>query len=391
MILRNFVKLFQKISLCESSNKFQEMRVMQIPLKILTVAGCRPPVSWSSFCKQTVYNAYTIFVSLLLFTFMLPQFMDIILNVANPNEFTDTLYVMLAMIMACCKMFSLVINRKNIEILTNALIEKPFKPVELDEIKIRQKFDSIIQTNTIIYTVMIEGTCGCMTLTSLFTDLRKGDLAYREWIPYEYSSNIMYYIIYFRQLISLTAASVVNVACDCLICGLLLHIYCQIEILECRLKKCLRDQGNLSECVYQHNHIYKFAYMVNDKFKFIIAVQFMVSTLVVCSNLYQLAKITISAEYIPLILYTFCMTFQILIYCWYGNEIKLKSNQLSAEIFGMDWINLDKKVKENLIMIMNRSLKPIEFSSAHILTVNLESFTKLLKTSYSAYSILRSM
>jgi len=76
---------------------------------------------------------------------MLPQLMDIILNVDNPDDFTDTFYIMLAMVIACCKMFSLLLNRKNIEMLTDALIEKPFRPLESDEIKIRQKYDNIIR------------------------------------------------------------------------------------------------------------------------------------------------------------------------------------------------------------------------------------------------------
>lgn len=58
-------------------------------------------------------------------------------------------------------------------------------------------------------------------------------------------------------------------------------------------------------------------------------------------------------------------------------RLPLQSIQLSDEIFGMDWINADIKVKENLIMIMNRSLIPIEFSSAHVLTMNLDSFVKV--------------
>ncbi|XP_070156659.1 odorant receptor Or1-like [Polyergus mexicanus] len=366
------------------------MQVLRFPLKFLTMAGCWPPVT-SSLYKQIMYNAYTSLLILLLFTFMVPQFVDVIMHIKNPDDFTDTLYLMMAMVMACAKMLSLLMNRKNIEILTNALMEKPFRPLESDEIEIRQKFDNIIQTNSIVYAVMIEGTCTCMNISSFFTHLRRGNLAYREWIPYEYSSNIMFYIIYFRQLISLTAAAVVNVACDCLINAMMLHIYCQIELLECRLKKCLRGRVNFGECVYHHDHIYKFAYMINEKFKVIIAFQFTVSMLVVCSNLYQVAKITLSAEYIPLMLYTFCMAFQILIYCWYGNQVKLKSTQLSHEIFGMDWTNVDKKIKESLIMIMNRSLRPIEFSSIHIVTVNLDSFVKLIKTSYSVYSILQHM
>ncbi|KAL6267820.1 hypothetical protein P5V15_000892 [Pogonomyrmex californicus] len=366
------------------------MQVMQFPFKVLTVAGCWPPISWSSLCKRTVYNAYTVFVCLLLLTFMLPQFMDIILIADNPDDFTETFYVMLAMVIACCKMFSLLLNRKNIEIFTDTLVEKPFKPLEPDEIEIRQKYNNIIQTYSMCYTIMIETTCACMNLTSLFTDFRKGDLAYREWLPYE-CSGVIYYLIYFRQIISLTAASIVNVACDVTICGLLLHIYCQIEMLECRLKKSLRNRSDLGECARQHDRIYKFAYMINEKFKFIIIIQFTASMLVMCFNLYQLAKKTLSAEYIPLILYTLCMCLQIFIYCWYGNEIKLKSIQFADNIFGMDWVTADKKIKNNLIIIMNRCLTPIEFTSAHIITVNLDTFVKLLKTSYSVYNILTHM
>ncbi|XP_014476207.1 PREDICTED: odorant receptor 46a, isoform A-like [Dinoponera quadriceps] len=331
-------------------------------------------------------------MTLLLFTFMVPQFMDIVLNVDNPDDFTDTFYVMLAMVMAFCKMLGLLLNRQNIKMFTDTLLEKPFRPLEPDEIEIRQKFNNLIQKKAMVYTFMIESTCASMGVTSLLTEFRNGNLAYREWLPYNYSSNIyLFCVTYFHQLISLTAASIVNVACDNMVCGLLLYICCQIEILECRLKKSLRRQSDVGECVQLHNRIYRLAHDINEKFRFIIAVQFIVSTLVVCSNLYRLARAELSPKYIPLALYTICMLIQILIYCWYGNEVKLKSVQLSNQIFAMDWLALDKKRKENLIMIMNRSLIPIEFTSAHILTMNLESFGKLLKVSYSIYNILQIM
>ncbi|XP_077264607.1 odorant receptor 10-like isoform X6 [Temnothorax americanus] len=305
------------------------MQVLEFTLKILTVVGCWPPNSWTTLCKRTVYNIYTTFVVLLLCTFLLFQLLDIILNVDNTDDFTDTFYFMLAM--------------------------KPFIPLEADEIEIRDKFDRTIQ----------------------------------EWTPYNYTSEVVFCVIYARQLVCTFFGSMVNVACDSLICGLLLHVCCQIEILECRLKKISLGQNNLRECVRQHDCIFKFALMVNKKFKIIIAIQFVVSTLVVCFNLYQLAKMTLSPQCFPLILYTFAMLTQILIYCWYGNEVKLKSVQLAANIFGMGWLKMKQSRKQNLLMIMNRSLTPIEFSSAYIITMNLDSFVSLLRTSYSAYNILQ--
>lgn len=128
-----------------SKKYFEKMQVMQFPLKILTVAGCRPPIFWSSLCKRTMYNAYTILMCLLMLTFTLPQIMDIILNVNNADDFTDIFYVMVAMINACYKMLSLLLNRKNIEILTEALVKKPFRPLEPDEIEIREKYNNIVR------------------------------------------------------------------------------------------------------------------------------------------------------------------------------------------------------------------------------------------------------
>lgn len=121
------------------------MQVLEFTLKILMVVGCWPPSSWTSFCKRTVYNAYTVFVTLLIFTFMLSQLMDIILNIDNTDDFTDTFYIMLAMVMSICKMTGLLINRKNIGTLTNILIQKPFMPLEADEIKIWHRFEKTIQ------------------------------------------------------------------------------------------------------------------------------------------------------------------------------------------------------------------------------------------------------
>jgi len=121
------------------------MQVLEFTLKILMVVGCWPPNSWTSLCKRTVYNAYTFFITFLLFTFMFSQLMDIILNVDNTDDFTDTFYVMLAMIISLSKMTGLLMNRKNIGTLTNILIQKPFIPLEADEIEIRHKFEKTIQ------------------------------------------------------------------------------------------------------------------------------------------------------------------------------------------------------------------------------------------------------
>lgn len=73
------------------------------------------------------------------------QFLDLILIVDNADDFTDNFYMLLAMIVSCFKMFSLLINHSNIALLTDILRKKPCKPIESDEVEIRQKFDKLIE------------------------------------------------------------------------------------------------------------------------------------------------------------------------------------------------------------------------------------------------------
>lgn len=67
---------------------------------------------------------------------------------------------------------------------------------------------------------------------------------------------------------------------------------------------------------------FRFALLLNKKFRFTISFQFLVSTLVVCFTLYQLTKT--SGKFVELGMYMSCMLTQIFLYCWYGNEVKLK-------------------------------------------------------------------
>lgn len=121
------------------------MSVLTFTSQVLTICGCWPPNSWTSRYKRIMYDIYTVCIVLLINTFMLSQLMDIILNVDNTDDFAENFYVTLAMIVSCCKMFSLLRNRSNIAMLIDILMKKPCKPVELDEIEIRQKFDRLVQ------------------------------------------------------------------------------------------------------------------------------------------------------------------------------------------------------------------------------------------------------
>ncbi|XP_032691023.1 odorant receptor 46a-like [Odontomachus brunneus] len=365
------------------------MRALKFTLVICTAAGFWQPLSWTSLFKHIVYKSYAMFLNSSLLVFAMSQFMNILLNVDNSDDLTDSLYMMLTVFVAGYKQICIWIDHKNITEMINILNEKPFRPFESQEVTIRKKFDKMIQDNTMRYLILVMVTVIAILVSSIWMDFTKGNLTYMAWVPFDYSGSIAFTLVFTHQMIGMAASGLVNVACESLVCGFLLQICCQFEILEHRLTKITQGQDVLRDCIHHHNLVFEYASTLNNMFTKIIAVQFAVSMLVVCSNLYRIAMAEDYASFIPLICYTNCMLAQIFIYCWFGNEVKLKSLHLTNNIYEMNWPVLNNNNKRSLLILMKRAMIPIEFSSAYIITMNLDSFVAVLKLSYSTFNLLR--
>lgn len=137
---------------------------------------------------------------------------------------------------------------------------------------------------------------------------------------------------------------------------------------------------------------------MNDAFQSIMFFQFCTSLSMICFNFYRIMQIEMDSRYIGTILYMACSLMQIFYYCWFSNEVKLKvrycqvkdtmtrynsfffsfflkqSLELSDMIFRSNWTSLNNNVQRAILLVMRRAMKPIEFTSIYIVSVNLDSF-----------------
>ncbi|KAK2576116.1 hypothetical protein KPH14_007449 [Odynerus spinipes] len=364
------------------------MKLLSLPLNILTCCGFWRPDSCSTSYRKSLYYAYTAVTSFFIHGFTLTQVIDLFL-VKNAQELGENAYMMLPMVMSACKAWNLTINRNQISALIDTLMTPPCNPNDEGEKEIQDKYDQTSHSNAKRYLYLIGISVSCNMVASLTKDVAKRELAYRAWIPFDYSSTGLYFIVYFHQIIGGTLSAVVQSATDSLIIGFILQICSQIEILEYRIEKITKgSKFPLSTCISHHDFIYCFSTTINDTFRVIIFCQFGISTLLICFGLFQLTKEPMSPYFVQLSLFLCVILAQIFYYCYYGNKLKFKSSQIATIIFGMDWLSLDRNAKHALIMIMRRAMTPIQFISAYVINVDLESFVALVKTSYSVYNLL---
>ncbi|XP_076229132.1 uncharacterized protein LOC116424883 [Nomia melanderi] len=366
------------------------MPSLQWTTTMLSMLGCRRPPTWTSPSKKLSYKVYGFVTLFLTQTLTASAILDVAFNVKNQEEFGDNLYLTIPMAISCCKMCSFLANRESITSLLNSLQEKPYLPANTAETTIETRYDRINERISTLYTVTIELCISLMIVSSMIVNTKDRVLTFRAWLPYDYSSPILYAVTFAHQAVSVTIGSLMNVAYDTLFSGLMFSIYSQLEILGHRLQNITRNHRESAKlCARHHNYIYELAGRVNGDFQMVLCVQFASSMTIICFTLYRITQTDLGSRLVETCMYAVCMLMQIFYYSWYGNEVRLKSLQISDSIFASNWSSLDDGTKKILLMIMLRATFPIEFTTARVLTVNLESFVSVLKTSYSAYNVLQ--
>nr|XP_033331543.1 odorant receptor 46a-like [Megalopta genalis] len=289
-----------------------------------------------------------------------------------------------------------------------------------------------------IYMTGLDVWSAWTVLGSLAVNFTSRKLLYRVWLPFEYKSATIFSLVYLHHALITVFSITLAVAYDSLFTGLMIHIYSQFEILGYRLRNVHRmADDSVKHCVRHHDQIYKFvlmlcigrdsrhsrnsrrlcfntltakstskksackchsssclavdvfANMVNDEFKSVTFIQFFMTTGVMCFSLYQLSLSEHSGNLADVFFYGSCLLLQIFYFCWFGNEVKLKSLEVADMIFESEWTLLNDSTKRILLMMMRRATVPIEFTSNHIVSMNVEAFKTLIKTSYSVFNLLR--
>ncbi|KAL0112594.1 hypothetical protein PUN28_012115 [Cardiocondyla obscurior] len=370
-----------------------------------TVCGIWRPMEWTSFGAKLLYNIFTVVIVLSQYFMTITEFLDILFVVNNIDDFATNTLMFFTMMAVCCKATIVVTRRKEIYNLIQTLLEKPHKPQNKDEVAIQIKFNKFIRSCSLGYTFLATCSVTGLTVGSIINILH-GHLPYRIWLPFNYSVRV-FYILAAHQMITLAFAATINVGTETMVLGLFIQTCAQLEIFEDRLRKLIinkttnnkyhghahslnKNKTEISDYINYHLSIYKYAKTVNIVFNEVLFFQFFGSILVLCTSVYYLSMhIKELSAIVFLLMYTICMFAQIFVYCWSGNEVILKSASTGEAIYRMDWPSLSVTEKKELMMIMARTNIPIKFTSSFLITMSLQSYSSILKTSYSAFNLLQ--
>nr|WGO81834.1 olfactory receptor 170 [Microplitis mediator] len=365
------------------------MKTLPYGFMILEFFGGWKPLEWNTSIKGKLYDIYTLAVTLALVTFCMSCIIYLF-NTTNFEDIVQNMSMSLTFIIGCSKLIFLNVKRNEIINVLQLLDVNICRVRCAEEANIQSKYTKIEENLVKKYGGSVLIAVLVIHSASVLNNIPTKTLPINSWFPYRHTNSSGFWVAYFHQIIALSFTSMLGFSFDSAIYGVFLRNCCQLKILKSRLENfveiingdklnnktngsvfTIRDSERnlIKQCIHHHWII--------------------LHSLVLCLSVQSSTKLVfMSPEFISMILYLGCMLSEIFLFCWYSNEVTQESSGIPLAIYNMDWQVLTTRSQKDLLIMKTRAILPISFTSGHLIELSLDSFTKLIKFSYSAYNLL---
>ncbi|XP_044739974.1 odorant receptor 4-like [Chrysoperla carnea] len=262
--------------------------------------------------------------------------------------------------------------------------------------------------------VLIESTNINATINNIIYEKYK-ILPYKSWAPCNKTISPCFEYTFVIQAIGLYLYGYYIALVDIIIIGVLVHLRAQLIILNRSLTTVIqrthnaikkhRDQlkdieissaifkktlnNKLSECIDHHQLIIDLTDEMEAEFNILILFQFFGSLLLVCLCMFQMSINPLNSPAYPSVpLYLTWVLYQLFIYCYFGQEISTESELIAEAAYNCEWIGTEHKVQTSLMLLINRSQRPLYLTAGKFSKLSLETYASIIRGGGSYYAVL---
>nr|WGO81794.1 olfactory receptor 120 [Microplitis mediator] len=370
---------------------------------LLSIAGIWKPRGWHGV-KAFLYNTYKFSIVIAIHLFIISGILDLEFRNVELNTLIDNVSLLLAMVVVRQKIGCFILNRSAIKVIVDTFDKVPFKPRDDKEEVISMRFNRLAR-NILVFQPMI------FSSALLFYSCSRKNiidppyiLPYRGWIPYSYTSPVVYWGTTIFQFYAIYTATAINIAVDPLLSAIICQMCAQIHILRHRFGEMVNrlkvidnyepdtvfaERKLIAQWVEYHIHVLSSVKYMNKIFSSVIFVQYTVSSLVLCTLSFLLSHTeTMTTNFVGYLGFLTAMYVQIFLPCYCTHMLTIECLNLSSGIFETDWFKLSTNIRKSIIIIVSKCYKPVLITSSFFIVLSLESFTKIIKLSYTIYNVL---
>ncbi|CAL1685812.1 unnamed protein product [Lasius platythorax] len=380
------------------------MDILPLNFRVLWFCG-----AWSEKNNNGLFNRFISFcyryaIVILIYEFTISEVIELVRTHDHIEDLTEGLFLALTYVALCVKYGNFLARQDEVSTLLDCFRGDTCRPKNSEEKMILVKYDRKVKWCVRVFMSISQATCIALVLAPIVgpqdTDR---PLPFKTYLPYSIAGLYPYLATYLQHTGAIFYGVLLNVSFDSLVYGFTLQVCGQIELLCYRLSEVFKDHPDMaqcrfgsdkgamiSECVRHHLRVHEIVRRIQSLFVWTVMILFIFSMVTLCTSIFQMSKKRLlSVGFLSLILYLGSMLFQVFFYCWYGNELQLKSKNIGDAIYSSNWTIATTQDRRSLLFMMTISQKGLKLSYYGIFSLALDTFTWILKTSYSAFNVLQ--
>nr|XP_022905123.1 odorant receptor Or1-like [Onthophagus taurus] len=373
---------------------------------LLKLGGCWWPET-ENRTTQKLYTCYSVlFLLSTLVLYSISEIIYIFHVLDDLEELTSCLFLFFTHAVQMIKIRVFLIQQKDIKKFLNEMDDELFMPRYHEQ---QELMKTSIKRYKIVYAIFqFTGIATCVLWAVLpFLERKQGEnisLPLRGWYPFDVDRYPTLQIILCFQIILVTISAILNINIDATVASFMRFFCNQFDLLNDSLehikRRCENDNDHdknlqtkmdleLERIVRHHLLILSMIQKFFNLFSVVVFVQVGITVLTMCMSMFKSTSVQIGGiQFMSMIMYQLCILIQAFLYCWYGNEIMLKSGLIPLSAFKSDWTDCSQQFKKNLLFVMMRTRVPVKLYAAGLVTLSVENFTSILRTSYSCFAVL---
>nr|WCC57403.1 odorant receptor 3 [Papilio glaucus] len=407
-IMRLWNKFTQNKALEGSSGKL-ETRFFETIYRIVYVTGL------STVENSVGYFIYSSIVKLLIMLIIFGEIWYMFNITWSVDVVTDSINVTFIQFGSLFKYRNMIKYRKTFRALASAMESPNF---DISNEARRKIVDAWVKRNRTYLMILLRlGTC---TLVAWYGYPFMDDIAYNLMLPvhlpFDYTSDSSYSIVYTTVVIMFTYVSYFVMVYDILIQVYLMQLLCQFAVLQDCFTNILSDCAEdfkgmtetqlLSDDRYRNKITMRLRDLINQhrfilnntlKFREILSGPMLghmaTSTVLICAIGYQIIMyVTVNlTKSLMAILYLGYNMAVLYIICRWCEELSIQSEGIGFTVYCSGWergLASIPGVRSSLLLVFTRANKPLVLTAGGMYDLSLASYANLVKTSYSALTML---
>nr|UQK85193.1 odorant receptor 3 [Hylobius abietis] len=240
-------------------------------------------------------------------------------------------------------------------------------------------------------------------------------LPYYSWMPFSYNTGYTYLLAVAYQAGPMFSYAYSIVGMDTLFMNLMNCVAGNVTIIQGAFltlrERCISRSDSIS---LSHNTLYENELLMTSMkieikkiikhlqitfkaceklesiHRYVTLSQVTATLFILCTCLYLVSMAPpLGKQFLTECVYMAAMFFQLFLYCWFGNEVTLKFQELPTYIWQSDWIATDSFFKKIMMFTMMRARRPVFFTAGKFSPLTLPTFMAIIKTSYSIFALIK--